>query len=268
MSAEVYECTENENKKRAMVCWVDKWMPKNAHHILEQTGLRILTPKKPVGCGVFGCVFLTDDPRWVVKVSYDKTEAPLMQKVLDLRKKETGVAFGPSRVLPGIVFVKALFRGRQILHGRHYITPYVIVRENVSPATDEDVKDMEWYSDSRIEGGEITPGLDMVMKWAEKFHEYKRFPEETSEAMKHFVEWLVRVERDYPLVIGDMMTLFREHDLVLQDVHSYNVGRSIVDWGKDYRRPGQWVVHDLGVTPTSSRKDFRILNPVRVNMIG
>lgn len=260
-------CDKDAYHKRARLCWLDTWMPKNAKHIFEETGLRVLDAKKPVGCGVFGCVYLTNDPRWVVKVSYDATEGALIQKVLDYRKEKTGYAYGPSRALPGVVFVKAVFRGRKLQHGRRIFTPYVIVRENVSPSTDSDVEDMEWYSDSRVEGGEMTPGLDIVMKWAERFHRYKKDPERTSEATQHYVQWLNRVRREFPLVIGDMTTFFTEHDLVLQDVHAFNVGRSIVDWGKDYRQPGQWVIHDLGVTPTAPRKDFRILNPVRVNIV-
>lgn len=252
----------------ARLCWQESWVPKNAERLRKKTGVKILNPKKPVGCGYFGCVYLTDDPRWVVKVTQDHDEASLIQKVLDLRKEHTGVAHGPSRVLPGIVFVKNIFRGRKTQHGKRTFTPYVIVRENVAPATDSDIEDMEWYSDSKVENGAMTPGLNVVMKWAERFHEYKHYEKESAEATKQFIQWLVRLQREFPHVTEAMMTLFREHDLVLRDVHSQNVGRSIVDWGRDYRRPGQWIIHDLGVTPTVSRKnDLSILNPVRVNIV-
>jgi len=243
-------------------------VPKNVERIRTLTGVKILNPKKPVGCGYFGCVYLTDDPRWVVKVTQDHDEASLIQKVLDIREEKTGVAHGPSRILPGIVFVKAIFRGRKTQHGTRTFTPYVIVRENVTPATDNDIKDMEWYSDSEVEEGEITPGLNVAMKWAERFHEYKRYPKESAEAAKQFVRWLVRLRSEFPFVIESMTSLFQNHDLVLRDVHSENVGKSIVDWGRDYRPAGQWIIHDLGVTPTASRKnDLRVLNPVRVNII-
>lgn len=259
-------------RKSADVVWINAWLKQNFDQIEKKTGLTVLDPKGGLGCGAFGCVYATDDPRWVVKITRDKTEGPLVQSVVDYRARtDGGTGLGPSKILPGIVFYKDIFQARStsayIDQRWQKFRPFVIVRENVQPMSDEDVRRMTWYEVSDIEKGKATPGLNVLMKQAERFHQRGWSEEEMTNHVVAYGEWLDRLEPEFPLVIDAMRNLFAPpSDLVLQDVHAYNVGFTMTNWGREYRPVGSVVIHDLGVTPpTISPGKFRTLNPLFIH---
>lgn len=272
-----------KKQKKVDVAWLDDYMPNFSRHIYDKTGLKVQDPTGGVGCGTFGCVYLTNDPKWVVKVTRDKDEGPLAQRIVEIRKDLAGGdGFGPSTALPGIVFFKDIFQARTVEYDRHLFKPYVLIRENVRPAEDEDVEEkMTWYFDKKLpydiddkddkdkNGKQIHArdrshaGLNIVMHWARIFHIYVDSPSKLKNAVKNYIEWLEEIRNEFPLVVDDMLYLM-DHDLVLMDVHAYNVGYSIVNWGKGFRKPGSVVIHDLGMTPTIPKTRFRMLNPLHI----
>jgi hypothetical protein len=271
-----------KKRKKVDVAWLDRYMPKYARKIYEKTGLKVQDPTGGVGCGLFGCVYLTDDPKWVVKVTRDQDEGPLALRIVELRKElGGGDGYGPSTALPGIVFFKDIFQARTIEYDRRHFKPYVLIRENVRPAEDEDVEEkMTWYVDKHLptdidddddkkkhqHARDMShPGLNIAMLWARLFHMYVDDSRKLGKAMTNYIEWLDEIKDEFPLIVKDMFYLMgEEHNLVLMDVHAYNIGYSIVDWGSQYRRPGSAVIHDLGMTPTIPKTRFRMLNPLHI----
>jgi len=236
-------------RKSVDVIYLDEWMPRNVRNIKEKTGLKVLDPTGGVGFGAFGCVYLTDDPRWVVKVTRDMDEGPMAMKIVELRgEKGGGTGFGPSKVLPGIVFFKNVFRARAVEHHRKIFRPYVIIRENVSPVEEPYVRNvMGWYVDPRISTEESHTALNLAYKWARKFDDHKDDPKKLKQAILKYVDWLKVVREEFPYVGQDMLDLM-DHDMVLQDVHQYNIGFTTVDWGAEYRAKQSAVIYDLGMT--------------------
>jgi hypothetical protein len=262
-------------RKASEVVWANGWLPRHVDMIKDATGLTVLDPKGGLGCGYFGCVYQTDDPRWVVKVTRDKTEAVLAELIRKFRaSRDGGDGTGPSAVLPGIIFFKNVIRAHSIYAvirkmGRTFC-PYVIVRENVQPMTDEDVGKMRWCQEPEVEDAPNLkdypkPCLDVLMSWAERYYRRAHSEEGMTEAIVRYGMWMDILRPEFPLVIDAMQTLFDEEDILLQDVHAKNVSFSLVDWGTQYRPPGTVVIHDLGATPTGNQDvRFKLLNPIGV----
>jgi hypothetical protein len=162
------------------------------------------------------------------------------------------------------VFFRNVFRARTILHHRKYFKPYVIVRENVQPTTVKDVHEkMAFYEDKSIDRYKARPGLEIAQRWAEKFH---KNGSNVQRAVNKYISWLTIIRDEFPLIVDDMLYLMGpEHNIVLADVHAYNVGYTLVDWGSKYRKPGAVVIYDLGMTPTNPRTAFKTLNPVVID---
>lgn len=257
------ERAEELKKRPVDLMFLDDHMPKYSRYIYEKTGLKVQDPGCGVGCGTYGCVYLTDDPRWVVKVTRDKNEGPMALRIVEIRKEMTGGdGFGPTTALQGLVFFKDVFRARPIWHHRKQFSPYILVRENVRPVKDKDVYHrMKWYTDKSV-NDDPKPGLEIVQKWAERFHEESG---DIVEAVEKYVEWLTVIREEFPLVVDDMLELMGEkYDLMLADVHAYNVGYTTTDWGSEYRGPGSVVVHDLGMTPANPDSSLPVLNPLQI----
>lgn len=247
--------------------WIRPWLARHQSKITARTGLTLKTPDTPEGCGTFGCVYLTNDPRWVIKLTWDATEGPLVREILAAREEKGGnEGYGPSQVLPGIVFYKALFKARPVVCGKRTISPYVIVRENVRPMSLDDVTAMHWYRVKSIEDGNPTPGLHILQTWAERFHR-ESSGALIEQAVVEYGTWMDILEDEFPLVISAMRELFEApRNLLLADVHTDNVATTITDWGPGYRPPGSVVIHDIGATKPSRDMDkrfqFAMINPI------
>ena len=252
-------------KKSVDLAFLDDYMCKYSRHIYEKTGLKVQDPGIGVGCGTYGCVYLTDDPKWVVKVTRDKDEGPMALRIVEIRKElEGGDGYGPSKALPGIIFFRNIFQARTIEHHRKLFKPTVIIRENIEPVTNKDVEErMDWFVDKSF-GSKLRPGLEIAQLWAEKFHSDEG---DLAKAVVKFGEWLDRIKDEFPLVVDDMLYLMNNQDLMLADVHAFNVGYSVTDWGRGFRKPGSVIIHDLGMTPTVPKSRFRMLNPIPLRIV-
>jgi hypothetical protein len=150
----------------------------------------------------------------------------------------------------------------------------VIIRENVRPAEDHDLEKMTWYIDKSLDerdkkGNRIIrahPGLNIAMLWARQFHVWVDDAKTLNKAAVKYVEWLSVVQEEFPLITADMLSLMDpEYNLMLMDVHAYNVGYSTTDWGKSYRPPGSAIIYDVGMNDvTTPRSRIRMLNPLNI----
>jgi hypothetical protein len=49
--------------------WISKFVKSHRNALARQTGM--LVDEAALGCGHYGCVYPTEDPRWVVKITHD-----------------------------------------------------------------------------------------------------------------------------------------------------------------------------------------------------
>jgi hypothetical protein len=242
--------------------YILRFMRDNRERIESVTSLKITQPDdNPFGCGGYGCAYGTSDSKWIVKVTDDATEAALAKTVMNARKKGGGgTGEGPSTVLPGVVFFEGVW-----MRPDHAGKPmFVIVRENIRPFGAQDVVSQKYYKAhkwSKHEWGATAVAL--ATQYANDFYEAGDSEAKATTAINEFIRWAGVVGGSMPLV-SDTMLYFLDQGIVLRDVHDYNVGYTITDWGKKYRSPGSVVIFDLGWTQTVSKRGARYdkLNPV------
>jgi hypothetical protein len=223
-----------------------------------------VTDDKPLGCGYYGCVFKTDDPKWVLKITRDPTEGPIVQHIMKYRmEEEGGDGRGPYGTLDGVVFYKDIYQAESIQWRGKEWPVYFIIREAIEP--------INWNlyhttynapSLNNIPAQYVRRSLNALRHakmYAMEFFTLKsKYRKEL--AKEKYFESLSDIMDAFPEVADVLYTLYDE-DMIFQDVHMHNLGQSIIDW-KDFRRPGTIVIHDLGHTPSQPLAPFEILkNP-------
>jgi len=238
--------------------------PNLACKVKQKTGLTLIDPCGSLGCGRFGGTYATDDPRWIIKLTTDKDEGPMAQKIVEYRaKRGGGTGFGPSKVLPGIVFFKDIFRIKR------YTGTYVIIRENVVPLSTRDIEDrFEHYLDPKLRNKEPITSVDVAYRWARKFEEYKHRQKDAIELFDAYAESLKLVHEELPFVADAMAELALNQNIILSDVHIQNIGFSSFEWGKSYRPPGTAVIFDIGMTEVEkTKREIPVLNPLHITQL-
>jgi hypothetical protein len=228
---------------------IPRWVEEYKHYsIVEQrTKLKL---GSLLGCGAYGAVFSTNDESKVIKITSDHNELILASKVMDIRRADTRKGIGPSDYLSGLVFLFGIYDlpSTYVQKFGKDTNVYAIVRESVIPI----VK----YSEHIPNYKNIYRILDKVHDAAADFHSSNGSIysyDDTDKYMKSIYE----LEQYCPYLATTFMELVR-NGIVMKDTHAGNVGVSIVDWGADYRPPGELVVFDLGFTPTSGDYDVEI----------
>lgn len=194
---------------------------------LEADGWRALgrtLPRKPIGCGTFGCVFRRESG-WVTKVTTDPFEVRMITLIRKLRKmptkntaavkralRDTGVSVQRAGRLPGIVQIGTAVKkvGKT----------WQYVREDVEPACGMH----DAAAGARIK--ELRRGLD----W---FFYSSRRPS-VKEAVRRFPR--------LRLIIATAIYLEAAHGLQLEDLHEEQVGRVIR--AGNLHVPGEYVLYD------------------------
>lgn len=211
--------------------WIEGYLLAHGADIAERAtmaGDRI----RILGCGIWGCVFPLAE-RWVMKLTIDPDEAPLVNRVIDLRAE--------GETLEGVVFYRRRpWRAPPVsIRGREWQV-YAIERENVRMLGDAEL--------NRLHGSART--FSEIRRAAEDFHS-ARDSRDREHARRQYAGLVATISRDMKhgeLVQRTMERLLRD-GIVLADVHYGNLGRSMVDWSPDFRGPGEVVIHDLGGTP-------------------
>lgn len=194
---------------------------------LERDGWRALgrtLPRRPIGCGTFGCVFRRESG-WVTKVTTDPFEVRMITLIRKLRKaptkntaavkralRDTGVSVQRAGKLPGIVEIATV--------AKRVGKTWQYVREDVDPAVG--------MSDAgaRARMKDLRKGLD----W---FFYSSRRPS---------VREVLRRHPRLRLIIATALYLEAAHGLQLEDLHEEQVGR-VRRVGK-LHAPGEYVLYD------------------------
>lgn len=249
--------------------WLKRfWKQKEA----QLTAIGMDPELDPLGCGHYGCVFATMDPRWVIKITRDPTEGPIAAKVTELRNKR-------EAQLQGIVLFKEIYKADETVEWRGKTWPvYVTVRESVKPYNLNDAAGMRRYKkknrgfdpgwDPRAYEFISRTALDYMKEAALKWHEANdtireaertgarvnyRTQEKLDHAHNDYADWASKVGDDFPYV-GETVFELLDEGIVLRDVHWANLGYTT--WEGDeatdfvWRPTGTTVIHDLGHTPT------------------
>lgn len=237
--------------------WVKRWLKDGgAAAIKRNTGLAIPDGLNScLGCGFYGCAFDLDDPAWVVKLSIDRNEGPLVHRVTAIRAELEGREWrgGPSEHLDGVVWFRDLFRSETRWRGSNR-TVWVIVRERIMPliTTSFDLVDNR-------------DAIRALLQAKEAAANYNHPPSRRSPRWRPRQEYLDRFYLCIPTIalawpaVALAMEDLAERGILLQDVHLDNLG-----YGMGERRV-QWeevVIFDLGVTATPQDEGaIRRLNP-------
>jgi hypothetical protein len=240
-----------------------RYLRENRERIEGNIGLRITQPiDAPYGCGSYGCVWALSDPKWVLKISDDPSEGPLVKMIVDIRAQEGGGdGFGPSKVLPGIVWFRSLYADDAPPDNENPIV-WVIVRENLQPFEGKDAAALPWYFAHRwTDSKHGNSALNIARAYAGDFFEGNK----PDESLDQFIYWMSKAGEDTPLVAQTVFDLAaRTPPILLRDVHDRNIGYTLRSWGRGYRPKGSVVIHDLGVTPTG-RVEIQHLNPTSLS---
>lgn len=254
---------------------IDKTVTRALDELGEERGKSALhgvnVEKDLLGAGMWGVIYPTNSPRWVVKVTADPTEGPIIAAIMD----------DPAlRNHPAISYYAGLWRlptkakrdewhmsgrGKSKRRSKQYTT-FVVLRENIDPTEvleGEDVPEYQFDIKELLDGdydersGEvIVRGLrDAADELNEAILEGDEEEEaELNEELDEFLEELSEFEETEWL--SNFMWGFR-HLLggVLADVHSGNVGARThnlddLDLPKNVRKthqPGpEWILFDPG----------------------
>jgi hypothetical protein len=107
-------------------CNCNRVLREYGEKLAKRSGLRIGRDTELLGCGQFGCVCALSDPRWVLKVTSDPTEASSAAQVKELN--------GRRSVLPR---VKGVWVAPEPLLRWSATNDFLIIRENLADAPPE-----------------------------------------------------------------------------------------------------------------------------------
>lgn len=199
-----------------------------------------------LGCGYWGCAYPTEYSRWVVKISADPLEGPIIKAVMEHPE---------LREHPGIAYIIDIWRlAEKVRWGRSaWRDVWVILRENIEPT------DYVWGSPGVCEAADLLWNLKLV---GERFNNAADALDEKgpgygrrarlNEYNRKWQDYVIQAQKVYLThQIGSFMEEFyHEFDAVLADVHRNNVGlrgHSLADLGlKDHEPAEYWVAFDLG----------------------
>ncbi len=196
------------------------WLPKltrvkghGAHDVTAQV--------KEYGCGVYGCVLPTLDPKVVLKVTSDDTEAQFAQN------------YSPTLVDPvvvdyfAIVPLKTRHKGRPVYLLWRESAKYVGEVETVVGPHAADLIDIQHAAAADV--------LHLVLDKADRRH-----IEGAAEVWLDTLEQIADEVPELESLAKGMMSIYRQMGVFIGDVHLGNLGVVTRD-GKD-----QWVITDPG----------------------
>ncbi len=227
-----------------------------------------LDEKQVLGCGFWGCVFPTADPRFVLKISLDATEGP-----------HVALAMKHFQLDPGVAYFHRIWRMRNKVWTDEYgyTDVWIILREEVDVAT-------------------MWSGEKPAKKYAKVHNVLQKLPECCSclvRAKIHVqlgdcdVERLRAEEKVLKGLLGQIKTgparyvsrllnrAYVDHRIVLGDVHYDNVGKrhhDLKSFGVPFHH--DLVVSDLGdwgqnpITWDKYPKIKVVENPMRLSALA
>jgi len=233
--------------------WLRSLLSRHLARIEERIGTRIVrsdAPRmiyKPLGCGMFGCVFGLEDGR-VLKITSEEIEGPLSERIRRLQTHGDKAQRWP--VLASTARIDAVYRFPE--RARCDITEdwqeiYLIVRERVGDAGEDIPEDLARALDEHTAGWET----------------YSFAEEDDEEAGRLLGSMMARVT--LPSIyraggvdgkrIAALLRLLWRQGGPLMDVHRYNFARRLMD-GSGGAKVGQIVCFDFG-----SHQSFSMIPP-------
>lgn len=198
-----------------------EWMPK-LEDVRAPRGRKIVADVHELGCGGYGCVIPTNDPKVVLKITTDVTEA-------DFAAKHSEQLVAPICV-------------------KYYLVLSLDEQHDERPVF------MLWRQEAKHPGGAgavLGPQADAIIDHQQVLGDaafravYERAPQaQVKEIAGRWLRFLEDMARDHrgdqlaPLaqLFAGMAKVYREQGIVFGDVHAGNVG--LVD--------GMWVIIDPG----------------------
>jgi hypothetical protein len=174
-----------------------------------------------LGCGAWGCVWLTSDKKFVVKVTLDATEGPIVAQIMNKRN---------LRLNPGCTYYHRIWQFPDLVwtNAYGYAPAYVILREEVGRIGWLDERGDVRRKYSKIyDSLEALPdaSCDLVRARADLEHcRTIRCANTYVAAEKAFMEYVVDLRETSARHVGTFMAQAYANGVLLGDVHPGNVG--------------------------------------------
>lgn len=178
-----------------------------------------------LGTGKWGVVYPTACPRWVVKVTLDPTEGPIIQAIMN----------DPVlRTHPGICYYAGLWKLPETIrrHEGHELknyTPFVVLREDINPkAVLEGEVPSHQVGLQTLLDGDDDEGIEGLRDIADRLNVARidQDKERSVEAAHEMADYLLELgEYEETEELSDFMQAFYQRlGGALADVHSANIG--------------------------------------------
>lgn len=223
-----------------------------------------------LGCGHYGCVFLTNTPSLVMKISSDPSEALFINAALKLGEWPSGIVqYKAILDLPGAhrnrpVFI--IWREEAFDVGKHdekhyayrefssyheaYLNAARVIRESsTKPAWKKQLADaakwQDWAWDNVIleDGNQVRRGYNMVAD--PPFFRYRGGQRIAAAFRICQIAFEMMENTAYAHEVGEALTFYLEHGILLADVHRQNIGK-VTRHDADYGDQTYTVITDPG----------------------
>ncbi len=268
--------------------WVDRVLTKNFNSILDKVGIdHMPTPDaigsvwKELGCGHYGCVLETGDPKVVFKVTSDPSEAKFVSAMMTIPESDRPngivhyyfVAHIPDETYknrPIYVIVRESASGigkldeiafkfgdRKFKSVANHLYVFqrfaAIARDKIhgSPVNVAKVEDLAKWAEDTVEWSKIEMALNSKYDTPPSFKSIYTGSRAAAYAVQCAkITALDMVNEDVGYLIGETLAYYLEEGMLLADVHTGNVGQVRRE---GYANP-MWVITDPGHMVPIQRK--------------
>lgn len=177
---------------------------KYASRIQDAVGIKVHWDKV-LGCGSFGCVFPTENPGQVLKISSDPTEGPVVRAVMDTKL---------DKQLDGLGRWYGVWKIPEPINASGpRSTGWVILREDIKPFAREGWTWPVWGNYLVEYNRHSRKSIDLKTKWK---------AERQWEDAQEFIGKMYNFEETY--FIAEALEALNRVDIRLADIHAGNLG--------------------------------------------
>jgi len=181
------------------------------------------TRENSLGCGSWGCAWMSGDPRYVIKISRDPTEGPTVAAIQHFVGNR-------QDSYPGLAIIKAVWRlPEKMVYGGKSRDVYAVVREAVQPLDYLGYRGRSNSDDYIIR--ETSLGLTHLRDYVNAGIEYKQVKRNKAwyfDKMRDSAVEMYNYEPTY--YIAAALEELLDAEITLTDIHQGNIGYRLIDW--------------------------------------
>lgn len=198
-----------------------QWLPRLESVQTAARGKAIAGKLREYGCGAYGCVYRTLDPKVVLKVTTDSTEAEFAARLAPSLKAPITVAYHAVAALPEH-------------HQRRQV--FLLWREEAQEVGGLDETPGTSLDAVNMQHEKAQAAYDILMQQGDATGALKEW--------EHAVEAYMRPRKDLAFVAAGLLKVYREQRIFFGDIHAGNLGKC--PRSASGNTTPEWVVTDPG----------------------